>query len=257
MDIQQSAVRPLNPARQLKPSVSSRALGAPLLAFLPGFDLSFVQRLLGKKRGGKLSAATAKRLSLLQERFTRLVRPRVTYQELAIVRVGTDSILLEGGVTLQSRKMARALAGAHKVVAFIATVGAKVDQAIEDLMQDGKVANAYVGDALGSAAVEKLANSFQEHLDRKLSARGQTTGPRFSPGYCDWPLTEQHKLFKLVKASAAKVTLGETALMHPRKSISAIFGVYGKQAVPAMKNMIPCLRCGKKNCIARRTEADI
>ena len=43
-----------------------------------------------------------------------------------------------------------------KVVAFIATVGAKVDQAIEDLMQDGKVANAYVGDALGSAAVEKL-----------------------------------------------------------------------------------------------------
>lgn len=241
----------------MAPSVSSSSFGTPLLSFLPGFDLGFAQRLLGKKRGGKLSAATAKRLAQLQERFGRLIRPRVTYQERSIIQLRADSILLEGGIILHSRKMARALAGAHKVVAFVATVGEKVDQAIEDLMQDGRVANAYVGDALGSAAVEKLANTFQEHLDRKLSARGQTTGPRFSPGYCDWPLTEQHKLFRLVKASVAKVRLGETALMSPRKSISAIFGIYDRKAVPATKNLIPCLRCGKSNCIARRTEADI
>ncbi len=256
MDIKQSAARPLTQAPQLAPTVSPGNSSTPLLTFLPGFDLPFAQRLLGRKRGGKLSAATARRLSRLQDGFGHLIRPRVTYQERAIIRLGGDSILLEGGVTLRSRKMARALAGAHKVVAFVATVGEKVDLAIEDLMQDGKVANAYVGDALGSAAVEKLANSFQEHLDNKLSVRGQTTGPRFSPGYCDWPLTEQHKLFKLVKASVAKVTLGETALMQPRKSISAIFGIYDRKAVPAAKNLIPCLRCGKKDCIARRTEAD-
>lgn len=256
MNLQQSAANTPMPARRPAPAPPSGADGAPLLTFSPGFDLSFAKRLLGRKKGGKLSAATAKRLTRMQERFGRLVRPLVTYQERSIVRIEADSVTLEGGVLLKSRKMARALCGARKVVAFIATVGEKVDLEIEEMMEDGRMANAYVGDALGSAAVERLANTFQNHLDRKLHHLGQTTGPRFSPGYCDWPITEQRKLFTLVQGSAARVTLGETSLMQPRKSISAVFGVYDQHEVPATKYLIPCLRCGKKDCIARRTEAD-
>lgn len=255
MELQQETTK-IPPARRLTAAGIAGVPPVPLLAFSPGFDLAFAQRLLGRKNGGKLSAATTRRLTQLQERFSRLVRPLVTYQERAIVRIKDDSIILEGGVTLKSRKMARTLRGARRVVAFVATVGKQVDLEIAEMMEDGRMANAYVGDALGSAAVERLANTFQDHLDCKLRRLGQTTGPRFSPGYCDWPITEQRKLFTLVRGAAAKVTLEESSLMQPRKSISAIFGVYDQHEVPATKHLIPCLRCGKKDCIARRTEAD-
>ncbi|MCK7538940.1 MAG: hypothetical protein MZV63_52410 [Marinilabiliales bacterium] len=43
---------------------------------------------------------------------------------------------------------------------------------------------------------------------------------RFSPGYCGWDVAEQHKLFSFFKDNFCGITLTESALMNPVKSVS-------------------------------------
>ena len=226
-----------------------------LLTYQPAFNLDFVERLLGRRRRLKLPRSTKIRLDTMQKRLTDLIRPRVTYEIKKISKIGKSMVTLECGTVFQSRKMAYSLKGADKVVCFIATVGQKVDREINSLMHYGELANGYVADALGSGAVEQLADSFQSEIARVCQRQGQTVGLRFSPGYCDWPVIEQHKLFSLMNWKTVGVELGETSLMSPRKSISAVFGIYDEAVAPEIKTKNPCLRCAKKDCIARRTEA--
>jgi hypothetical protein len=44
--------------------------------------------------------------------------------------------------------------------------------------------------------------------------------------------------------------------MHPRKSVSAIFGLYPATEKPQSRHTVPCTRCAKKDCIARRVEPE-
>jgi cobalamin-dependent methionine synthase I len=47
---------------------------------------------------------------------------------------------------------------------------------------------------------------------------------RYSPGYGDWDISEQAKLFRLVPGDAIGVHLSETHQMTPEKSVSAMIG---------------------------------
>ena len=55
---------------------------------------------------------------------------------------------------------------------------------------------------------------------------GETLVSRYSPGYGDWPLEAQRRLFELLDAPRkAGVSLTDSLLMVPSKSVSAIIGV--------------------------------
>ncbi len=152
--------------------------------------------------------------------------------------------------------MAHALQGSTRMVGIIATVGRRIDREIESLMDGGALAHGYVADALGSGAVESLADRFHTDMARFVARQDQSVGLRFSPGYCDWPVTEQQKIFSLLDHEAVGVELGDTCLMAPRKSISAVFGIFEqKNDSQKISKHNPCRRCGKKDCIARRVEA--
>jgi hypothetical protein len=47
----------------------------------------------------------------------------------------------------------------------------------------------------------------------------------FSPGEPDWPLEGQRELFDLVPAEEIGVTLADTFLMRPLKSLSLVVGM--------------------------------
>ena len=58
----------------------------------------------------------------------------------------------------------------------------------------------------------------------KITKAGYERTMRFSPGYGEWPLKAQEKLLPLVEADKIGVTLTDTDIMIPRKSVSAIIG---------------------------------
>jgi len=252
---------PLEAALLLQPTISlPAALGLfkdsrekARLNFSPAFNLDFVKRLLGLKEGGRLSRSTGRRLNGLQGHIAEIIEPRICYTVQKIAANEHGAVTLDSGPVLRSTKLAHTLKKAHSVVALAATVGEAVDEEIERMMDSGKMADAYVVDALGSGAVEQLVESFQNDVGDKLKTYGQDVGLRFSPGYCDWPVFEQKKLFSLLDGGSIGISLAETSLMHPRKSISAVFGVYDEEAAPCRENHNPCRLCAKKDCLARRT----
>ncbi len=119
-------------------------------------------------------------------------------------------------------------------------------------MGQKRLAEAYLLDAMGSVMVENLVEQFQSHMGEHYQAQDKLVTLRFSPGYCDWPVTEQKKLFKLLDFKKIGVELSDSCLMQPRKSISGVFGLYPCPDGKDRSAYNPCLECNKFDCPNRR-----
>ncbi len=229
------------------------SLSQPLLEYRPEFDMDMVQRLLGRRKRDRLTGATRRRVDTYYRPVLNHLAPRVTWKAYGVVDLDAGAVRLENGVYLNSRKMTRTFEGAEKVVCFVATVGVGIDRMIDSFVKKGKVADAYVIDALGSGAVERTAQTFQDDYVGMFSRRPYVTGLRFSPGYCDWSIKEQNTVFSLLDCSSIGVSLSDTVLMDPRKTVSAVFGLYPTSRGATLLSANPCRRCAHQDCIARRT----
>lgn len=207
-----------------------------------------VFRLLGRRKGNA-PGRTAKRLAAFIERSQRLVKPKVLYSTRKIEAVGKGAVTLEGGVSFKSGKLARALGKCDTATVFLATIGSDIDGVIKDLSSENKLSDACIYDAIGSVAAEGAVDDFQNKFDIALSDSRKSTTVRFSPGYCDWNIKEQSKIFDVLDGKAAGVSLSPDFLMNPRKSVSGVFGI-APGAGEARPN--PCTMCSRESCIARR-----
>ena len=134
------------------------------------------------------------------------------------------------------------LSGCDRVLIFAATVGLEIDRLI---LRRGKTdpARALMLQALGTERIEALCDAFQE-----LAAGERPATSRFSPGYGDLPLEFQQELFRVLDCSRTiGLSLNESLIMSPSKSVTAILGIGASRC--AEHN---CARCGKTDCIYRR-----
>ncbi len=130
---------------------------------------------------------------------------------------------------------------------FICTAGAEVGLRSRRSMNEGDLLRGYVYDVIGSEVVENAADRMQEELRLEVAVRGLKVTNRFSPGYCGWDVAEQHKLFSFFPDNYCGITLTESALMNPVKSVSGLIGI-GREVRYAPYQ---CHLCDDKNCIYR------
>ena len=84
--------------------------------------------------------------------------------------------------------------------------------------------------ALGSERVEALCDEFEKDIKKELGGEGVFFRPRFSPGYGDLPLEFQKDIFRLLECPRRiGISLGESLLMTPSKSVTAIIGFGDKK----------------------------
>ena len=224
----------------------------PLTEILPKVEDQELARLLGSRKGRKFSPSLKKQVHKLKEKTHRIIKPRVHYKKHKIQTVSSGVIQLDGNLRLKSPKLARTMRGGKDIVCFIGTIGRGIEKEINKLMRKKRLSEAYVLDAMGSVMVENLVDQFQSRLRQHHKDRNKTVGPRFSPGYCDWPVTEQKKLFQLMEPRSVGVELTDSCLMKPRKSISGVFGVFPVDEGQKLSNYNPCWDCQKLDCTARR-----
>jgi cobalamin-dependent methionine synthase I len=89
-------------------------------------------------------------------------------------------------------------------------------------------------------------------MENLFRNQGKGVTLRFSPGYCDWPISEQKKVFELVQADMIGVSLNESFLMNPRKSVSGLFGIT-EEPSQTVSGYNPCVHCNKRDCFSRRS----
>jgi hypothetical protein len=179
--------------------------------------------------------------------------PRLLFIKEPIKRVEGGRVYLRGGIRLKSPKLSRTLRDSEEVICFVTTIGREIDFEINRMMRQGRLSEAFIMDALGSVAVESVAEQFHQRMERGYGENDKAVTLRFSPGYCDWPIEEQRRLFELFGSNTAGIELKDSCLMMPRKSISAVFGVYPVNGDPTPSPYNPCIDCSKINCSARRT----
>ncbi len=159
-----------------------------------------------------------------------------------------SELLMLGGERFQAgRQVISKLKGSEVVALFICTAGGEVGKRIQKLTQEGDTISAYVADVIGSVLVEEAMDRIHKTLFDRMQKQGWKVTNRYSPGYCDWNVSEQQALFRLLPDNFCGVTLTESMLMLPVKSVSGIIGAGGK----VKYQRYICHSCSSVNCIYR------
>jgi hypothetical protein len=214
--------------------------------FKTALDRAEVLRMAGYPRGSRVPASIERLLDQTLGEAVSLAVPAAVYR-LFNPSVSNEGVSLPDGPQFRSKGLASLLGGAELACLFVVTVGPAIGATARVAMGEGKFTRSVLLDAAGSACVEAAADEVQESVSRNLGGRSVTR--RYSPGYCDWALAEQVKIFDSIPAGEIGVTLDSSLFMEPEKSVSAVFGIgrsgdelFGRGHRP------PCRTCTLKTC---------
>ncbi len=128
-------------------------------------------------------------------------------------------------LSVTSRNLATCLEGCSEVILFAGTIGMKYDHLITRYQRLSPT-KALFFQALGAERIEALCNTFCDAIEAENTERDLIKTPRFSPGFGDLPLEVQRDFFRVLDIShKIGISLGDTLLMTPSKSVTAIFGL--------------------------------
>ncbi len=183
----------------------------------------------------------------VEQAFAKLLpncRPR------SVWRVLDKGQLAALGLELPGQDIHQLLRDCDRVVLFALTLGMSAEERIHREGLRSPTA-ALILDACASAACEQACEELQTLLEGQLCADGLFPTDRFSPGYGDLPLSVQKPLLELLDAQRrCGITLSDTLIMSPRKSVTAIFGLADK---PQGKRARGCAFCSmNQNCSYRK-----
>ena len=149
---------------------------------------------------------------------------RVCYLELPFK---SDGNICDFSVfKVESKKLSKCLDGSSKVIVFAATVGVGIDRLISKHSRISPAKALMLG-ALGAERIESLCNAFCGEYESK---DGVLLTPRFSAGYGDCLLDVQKQIFELLDCPKnIGLTLNDSMLMSPTKSVTAFVGIKEKK----------------------------
>ena len=148
---------------------------------------------------------------------------------------------------VSSQKLAANLKDCKRVILLAATVGIEIDRLITKYGYISP-AKALMFQAIGAERIEALCDNFCADIENSLKI---SLKPRFSPGYGDLPLETQKQIFAVLDCpKRIGLTLNESLLMSPSKSVTAFAGISDKTTEkPIITNK--CALCDKKDCAFR------
>jgi cobalamin-dependent methionine synthase I len=133
-------------------------------------------------------------------------------------------VLAPLGIPGDDLAVGRVYPRAEGLALFVATVGEAVPARIRRLFDEDALAEGWMLDAVASAGADLLADRLAERFQRALVQRGtnDTRVLPYSPGYCGWPTRGQRPLFDTLRPEEIGVTLNDSCLMSPIKTVSGV-----------------------------------
>ena len=172
---------------------------------------------------------------------------RVCY-DVFDIEISSDAVNL-GFVKCSSKGLAINLDGCQKAIVFAATIGLEIDRLITKYSRLSP-SKALCFQAIGAERIESLCNVFNDEIAKDFLAQGLHSRPRFSPGYGDLSLEIQKSIFNYLDCPRKiGLSLNESLLMSPSKSVTAIIGL---STTPKKCKTASCTECTKLDCSFRR-----
>jgi hypothetical protein len=177
-----------------------------------------------------------------------LVEPRAVCEEVEAERFA--SVLAPLGIPADDLVVGRVYPRAEGLALFVATLGEALPARIRRLFDEDALAEAWMLDAVASAGADLLADRLAERYRQALVARGMDHSRvlPYSPGYCGWPTRGQRPLFDALRPEQIGVTLNDSCLMTPIKTVSGVL-VAGPGEVHKFRPDFPfCDDCQTHEC---------
>lgn len=156
-----------------------------------------------------------------------------------------ETIQIENQSFSPSKVVTTQLKDSSNAALFICTAGHKISDHSIQTSNSGDPLSGYIFDVIGSVTVEKAMDRIQQSLLDEVQAHSLNISDRYSPGYCEWSVAEQQYLFDLMPKAFCDVSLSDSCLMNPIKSVSGIIGI-GEHL---QQKGYQCHWCTDKNCL--------
>ena len=193
-----------------------------------------VLRFLGYQRDDQPDPRTAARLAALRETAGPLIQGRAAWLTFTREELPED-------IPLSPRT--------ERVSLALCTVGEGGAEASTRARARGEALDGVILDAIGSAAVEAVADAVEQVIRRVAGDAGYLPGRRVSPGYGKWPVAGQRDMFSLLPAAEAGIELLPSLMMKPQKSIS--FLVAWRRDPGQEEVAHGCRACSQSHCRSR------
>ncbi len=166
------------------------------------------------------------------------------------VNIIDDTVNL-GFISVNSKSLKRNLKGCNEIILFTATLGTEFDRLLIKYSKSSP-SSAVILNAIGTAYIEAWCDKIYDDFKNAEEKMENYLRPRFSPGYGDLSLDTQKDIFSVLDCNRKiGVSLTDSLLMTPSKSVSAIIGISKNNLNCALSG---CEECNNTNCKYRRSQ---
>jgi hypothetical protein len=150
-------------------------------------------------------------------------------------------------------------AQADNAVLVAVSAGRECEEHARQLWRESKPDEYFFMEMFGSAVVEHLVTVASGRICGWADQNGMAALPHYSPGYSGWDISDQIKLWNLIRQNGAahfdgKLEVMESGMLQPKKSLLGVFGVTRHlDKVRNLATLIPCENCSLPVCQYRRT----
>ncbi|MFZ2095311.1 MAG: hypothetical protein WAV05_01615 [Anaerolineales bacterium] len=162
---------------------------------------------------------------------TPLLHPQVQYEKYQVKGFVHQRLELfsnnstNGKAYLSGPLIAQHLARSQEVIVIVCTIGSEIDAVVSSMFRVEPVI-ALALDGFGSAAVEKLSLMVCNYFEARTEENTLKTTMPLNPGMIGWPIeTGQPQIFELVDGEEINVSLTDSCMMIPTKSLSMVLGM--------------------------------
>ncbi|HHW03887.1 MAG TPA: DUF4445 domain-containing protein [Thermoanaerobacterales bacterium] len=184
------------------------------------------------------------------EQAPEIITPRICYERFEFtLDKKAKKVLLPDGNYFSGDYIVKNLSGAEHLIAAVATIGSGIDRKSMECFAVGDYMKGMIYNAIGDEALNFVCRKFWLDLVKKAKSEGCGITHRLSPGHNDWDIKDQAVVFELLDASSIGVTLNDSFMMNPVKSVSVIYGLGKGMEISTVDH--DCIDCELADCAYR------
>ena len=166
-----------------------------------------------------------------------------------------EEIFIGEGMNEEEAPLKEIYPQADHLVLFAMTMGSGISERITELFDCNDFAIGSMLDSVASLAADKSVTLLEKHMAKKLFEKKMTKNSSmvlsYSPGYCGWHISAQEKLFLYLHPEQIGISLNESFLMTPLKSVTGVL-INGNKNIHNFKNNFSfCYNCKAQSCLER------
>ena len=217
------------------------------------------QRLLGLPRNYSMRGRTRELADAARQWYAENGRPWFYAREISGLQLAGGKLRADG-TEFSSRQLHDQFVESQSDTAVLVAVsaGRQCEEYAQQLWRESKPDEYFFMEMFGSAVVEHLVTVASGRICGWADHHGAAALPHYSPGYSGWDISDQTRLWSLIRQTGAphfdgQLEVLETGMLRPKKSLLAVIGITRNlEQARRLAKLVPCENCFLPNCQYRR-----